>query len=135
MIDLLRVSPHVTPSDRMRAGLMEVHHGIAGSRAEIDRLIRAQAAERAALVDTRYRLTAERRQVDRALAGRPLYTSEQEQARERDGVALDRNARGETAIDPATVRSLDVYCLRRGVDVPAPRLDEETAWRRILGGG
>lgn len=135
MIDLLRISPHVTPSDRMRAGLAEVHNGIAGSRAEIDRLIRAQAAERASLVDTRYRLTAERRQVDRALAGRPLYTSAQEQARERDGAPVAVDGHGVTPIDPVTAHSLDAYGLHRAAGVPAPRLDEETAWRRILGGG
>jgi hypothetical protein len=132
--------------DPIRSGLSSVHAGIADSRARIEELVRKQDVERAALVDTRYRLRAEASSIERALSGRSRVLAAGEtsgpRARERDGAPLPTEEAPRPSPLPVvatqaprdwteeTERSLAAYGLTRA---GTPRgLDETEAWRRIL---
>jgi hypothetical protein len=143
--DILRVSP-LPPAEQIRSGLASVHSGIADSRARIESLTRATDVERAALVDTRYRLRAEASSIERALSGRSRVLAAGEtsgpRARDRDGPPLPVEEAPRPSPLPIvatqtprdwteeTERSLAAYGLTRA---GTPRgLDETEAWRRIL---
>lgn len=147
-VDLLRVSP-LLPAEQIRSGLSAVHTGITESRSRIERLTRSRDDEIALLVDVQHRLRAEAFAIARARRGRHLQVGEHEgpRAREKDGPPLDTvepslprssmppslpKARAPTK--DVIAESLRIYGLLATPEIRRS-LDDQEAWRRIMGRG